>query len=310
MTRPFRFGIQMREPIPGSTWADTARQLEDTGFSTLTMPDHFTAQHAVTPSLTAAASATSDLRLSALVFGNDYRHPVVLAKEMATLDVISGGRMELGLGAGWMRTDYDEAGISYDAPGVRIDRLCESLAVIRGLFGAEPFSFEGDHYTITNMNGLPKPVQPSPPVLIGGGGKRMLTIAAREADIVGVTANLRAGEVGVDAIADVTPERFDEKLEWVRAGAGARFDDIELSVLVMSAIVTDDGPGSRQSMAELFTMSADLIAEVPVLTIGSAGEIADILRARRERWGFSYMIFQGPESIDALAPVVAELAGT
>jgi len=292
------------------SWADTARKVEDLRWSTLVMPDHFGDQLAVGPALAAAAEATSILRLGALVFGNDYRHPVVLAKEMATLDVLSGGRMELGIGAGWMRTDYDMAGMVYDQPGVRIDRLVESLAIIRGLFSDDPLDFTGEHYTISAMDLQPKPVQSPPPVLIGGGGKRMLGLAAREADIVGVTANLRAGEVGPDAIADVTAERFDEKLGWVREAAGDRFDGLELNVLVMSAQVTDARDSAVEGTAALFGMTPETVAEVPILLIGSAAEIADTLRARRERWGFNYVIMQDHATIEALAPVVAQLSGT
>lgn len=310
MTHPFRFGLQLTAPAPGMSWADTARKLEDTGWSSLVMPDHFEDQLAVGPALAVAAEATSTLRLGALVFGNDYRHPVVLAKEMATLDVLSDGRMEFGLGAGWMRTDYDKAGMVYDRPGVRIDRMLESLEIIRGLFGDGPVDFAGEHYTISGLNGLPKPVQSPPPVLIGGGGKRVLSIAGREADIVGVTANLRAGEVGPDALEDTTVERFDEKLGWVRAAAGDRFDDIELQVLVMSTQVTDDRTTALEGTGAVFGLSPEATAAMPMLLIGSAGEIAETLQERRERWGFSYVVVQDHATIDALAPVVAELTGT
>jgi probable F420-dependent oxidoreductase len=310
MTRPFRFGVQLSQPIPGSSWGDTARRIEQLGWSTLVMPDHFEDQLAVGPALAVAAEATSALRLGALVFGNDYRHPVVLAKDMATLDVLSDGRMELGLGAGWMRSDYEQAGMAYDRPGVRIDRMLESLAVIRGCFGDGPFDHDGAHYTIRGLDGLPKPVQTPPPVLIGGGGRRMLGIAAREADIVAVTANLAAGEVGPDAIADVTASRFDEKLGWVRDAAADRIDDIELNVLVMSAQVTDDRDAALEGTAALFGMTPAAVAESPILLIGTPAQIADDLRARRERWGFSYVVVQGHDAAEALAPVVAELTGT
>lgn len=310
MAHPFRFGIQLTGPAPGMSWGATAAKLEDLGWSSLVMPDHFEDQLAVGPALAAAAEATSTLRLGALVYGNDYRHPVVLAKEVATLDVLSEGRVELGLGAGWMRSDYDRAAMSYDRPGVRIDRMLESLEVIRGLFGGGPVDFTGDHYTISAMEGWPKPVQSPVPLLIGGGGRRMLGIAAREADIVGITANLRAGEVGPDAIADVTAERFDEKLEWVREAAGERFGDLELNVLVMSTQVTDDRTDALEGTAALFGMTPELVAEVPMLLIGSTGQIIDTLHARRERWGFTYVIVQDHATIEAMAPVVAELSGT
>ena len=310
MVRPFRFGIQLSNPAPGLTWAQTAAKVEDLGWSTLVMPDHFEDQLAVAPALAAAAEATSTLRLGALVFGNDYRHPVVLAKDTATLDVLSEGRVELGLGAGWMRTDYEKAGLPYDRPGVRIDRMLESLTVIRGLLGEGPVDFHGDYYDITGMEGMPRPVQSRVPLLIGGGGRRMLGIAAREADIVGVTANLKAGEVGADAIADVVPESFDRKLEWVRESAGDRFDDLELNVLVMSTQITDNRSAAVEGMASLFGLSTEVASDVPVLLIGSTAEIADTLRERRERWGFSYVVMQDHATVEAMAPVVAELTGT
>lgn len=310
MTRPFRFGLQINSASPGLTWADTARQVEELGFSTLVMPDHFEDQLAVAPALAVAAAATTTLRVGALVFGNDYRHPVVLAKDMATLDVLSDGRMEFGIGAGWMRTDYDAAGMSYDRPGERIDRMLESIEIIRGLFADGPVDFAGEHYTISGFEGLPKPVQSPPPLLIGGGGKRMLTIAAQQADIVGITANLRAGEVGPDAVADITPAKFDEKLAWVRDAAGERLDDIELNCLVMSTQVVDDRDAALAGTAALFGFDAADAAHTPILLVGSPDEIAGQLEERRERWGFSYVIVQGLDTAVALEPVVARLAGT
>ncbi|MDG2026132.1 MAG: TIGR03621 family F420-dependent LLM class oxidoreductase [Acidimicrobiales bacterium] len=310
MTRPFRFGVQIVHPESGLSWAETARRVEDAGFSTLVMPDHFEDQLAVGPALAVAAEATTDLRVGALVFGNDYRHPVILAKEMASVDVLSSGRMEFGIGAGWMRTDYIAAGMDYERPGLRIERMVEAIEIIRGLMGPDPVNFAGEHYTITAMNGLPKPIQSPPPLLIGGGGKRMLTIAAQQADIVGVTANLRAGEVGPDAVDDLSPEKFDEKLEWVRAAAGDRMDDIELNCLVMSTQITDDRQAALDGTGAMFGMDAETVGQTPILLIGSTDQIADHLRERRERWGFSYIIVQSMETVEALRPVVAELAGT
>ncbi|MFT5204231.1 MAG: putative F420-dependent oxidoreductase [Candidatus Aldehydirespiratoraceae bacterium] len=309
MAHKFRFGVQMTNATPGMTWGETARRIEELGFSALVMPDHFEDQLAVTPSLAVAAAATTTLRVGALVFGNDYRHPVILAKEMATLDVLSEGRMEFGIGAGWMKTDYDAAGLDYERPGLRIERMLESIEIIQGLFGPDPVTFAGDHYSITNMNGMPKPVQSAPPLLIGGGGKRMLTLAAQRADIVGVTANLKAGEVGADAIADITPARFDEKLEWVRAAAGDRMADIELSPLVMSTQVVDDRQAAVEGTAAMFGFSVEDAAATPILLIGSPDEIAEQLEERRERWGFSYIVVQGLDTAIALEPVVAKLTG-
>ncbi|MGI9600676.1 MAG: TIGR03621 family F420-dependent LLM class oxidoreductase, partial [Acidimicrobiales bacterium] len=255
------------------------------------------------------AAATTDLRVGTLVFGNDYRHPVVLAKELATIDVLSNGRLEVGLGAGWMRTDYEQAGLPYDRPGLRIERLVESIAVVRGCFGPDPFSFDGEHYQINNYSGQPKPVQAQPKLLVGGGGQRMLTTAGRLADIVGVTANLRAGEIGPDAVADSVGTAFDEKLEWVRAGAGDRFDDIELSSLTMNLQITDDRDAVLAGMAEMFGIDPGAAGDVPMLLIGTTDEICETLEARRERWGFSYPVLQGFD-FAAMTDIVGRLAGT
>ncbi len=177
-TKPFRFAAQLGSSPDGTAkgWAEQARRVEDLGYATLLMPDHFETQLAPIPALAAVADATSTLRMGSLVFGNDYRHPLVLAKEMATLDVLSNGRFEASLGAGWMRTDYEQAGITYDAPGVRVDRFSEAIAVIKGLLSTDgPFSFSGDHYSVTEHTLAPRPVQqPRPPLIIGGGGKRVL----------------------------------------------------------------------------------------------------------------------------------------
>ena len=312
MTHPFRFGAELRLPLPGLTWTQTAQRVEELGYSTLVVPDHFQDEFAPGPALAAAAAATTTLRLGAHVYCNDYRHPVMLAKEMATLDVLSNGRMDLGLGAGWMRSDYEEAGLDYDPPGVRIDRLIEALPIVRGLLGDGPVTFEGEHYTIRGMEGLPKPVQSPIPLVIGGGGRRMLSLAARHADIVGVNANLRSGEIGLDAINDMVAERFDEKLGWVRDAAGDRFAELELNVLV-SAQITSGGDATTamiEATATMFDKPPKVVAHTPVLLIGSVAEIADTLRRRRERWGFNYMVVQSANSdLAAFAPVIAELDG-
>ncbi len=313
MTHRFRFGVIMKLPLAGRTWAKSAKHVEDLGFSTLVVPDHFDDQLAVGPALADVAAATTTLRLGALVYGNDYRHPVMTAKEVATLDVLSNGRVELGLGAGWKRIDYDEAGMPYDRPGVRIDRMLESIEIIQGLLSDGPVTFAGEHYTINGLEGLPKPVQSHVPLVIGGGGPRMLRIAGRHADIVGVNANLRSGEVGLETMQDVlSAERFDQKLQWVREGAGDRFDQLEINILLQSVQVTSGGAATSEALeatAALFAQPASVIAEIPLTLIGSPAEIADALRQRRERWGFSYIVLQGDSDLDAFSAVIAELDG-
>ncbi|MEY3588166.1 MAG: hypothetical protein RJA47_762, partial [Actinomycetota bacterium] len=274
--RGFRFGVQASRAATAREWADLARRAEANGYDVLTMPDHFTDQLAPVPALMAAADATTDLRIGALVFDNDYKHPVVLAKELATIDLLSEGRLEIGLGAGWMISDYEEAGIPYDSPKVRIDRFVEGLRIIKGTMGEGPFSFAGDHYTVTNYNGLPKPVQqPCPPVLIGGGGKRVLSIAAREADIVGINGTLDAGVIGPEAVSTMTAAAVDEKVAIVAEAGAHRLADIEMNIRTFFVKVTDDRAGMINAVAGMFKIPAELIEDSPFGLIGSVDSIIE-----------------------------------
>ena len=195
------------------------------------MPDHFGQELAPLPAIAMAAAHTSTLRVGGLVFDNDYKHPAILAKEAATIDLLCDGRVELGIGAGWMKTDYDALGLPYDPPAVRVDRFEEAVKVIKGCFTGEPFSMQGEHYRITDYASWPVPVQkPGPPILIGGGGKRVLSVAGREADIVGVNPNLKAGEINAAAARDSLKEQTDRKIQWIRDAAGPRWDDIEIQM--------------------------------------------------------------------------------
>ncbi len=307
--RPFRFGVQLSGAPAGTSWADQARRIEDLGYAVATMPDHFTDQYAPMPALQAVLDATTTLRAGALVFDNDYKHPAVLAKELATMDVISGGRVEIGLGAGWMVADYEQTGMPYDRAGVRIDRMVEGLAVLRGAMSPGPFSFEGDHYTISNYDGTPKPVQSLPPVLIGGGGRRVLSIAAREADIVGINASLHAGRIRPDVIDTMTADFVAEKVAIVAEAGAHRLDDIELNIRTFFVRVTDDRAGAIETMSPTIGVHVSTLEDSPFALIGSTEQLIEQLLARREQYGFSYIIV-GPEVIDAFAPVVAALAGT
>ena len=307
--KPFRFGIQASSQPDKASWVNLAQRTEANGFDVLTMPDHFTDQLAPIPALMTAADNTTTLRIGALVWDNDYKHPVVLAKELATIDVLSGGRLELGLGAGWMISDYEQSGIIYDRPGVRIDRFIEGLDVIRGCMAAESFSYSGKHYTITNYNGLPKPIQaPCPPILIGGGGKRVLTYAAQHADIIGVNATLTAGVVGSEVIATMSAAAVDDKVAIVRNAVGGRINDIEMNIRAFMVNVTDDASGAVNRLASAMHVDDSMIAETPFALIGPPSKLIEDLLARRERWGFSYVIVGG-EDIESFAPVVAALRG-
>jgi probable F420-dependent oxidoreductase len=307
--RPFRFGIQASGASSRAEWVDLARRAEGHGFDVLTMPDHFGDQLAPMPAMMTAADVTEALRVCALVFDNDYKHPVVLAKELATMDLLSDGRMEIGLGAGWMRSDYDQAGIAYDSPGVRIDRFVEGLHIVRRAMQPGAFSYSGSHYTITDYDGLPKPVQSAPPVLIGGGGKRVLGIAAREADIVGINPSMHAGVIDGEAFNHMTAEAVDEKVAWVRAAAGERFAQIELNIRAFLVNVTPDGAAARERLAGALGVPAAMLETSPFALIGPPDELVERLLERRERWGFSYVIV-GQEDVEKFAPVVAALRGT
>ncbi len=310
MNRPFRFAVQASGASDGMAWTDLARRVESLGYATLSMPDHFGDQLAPVPAMAAAAAATTTLRIASLVFDNDYRHPVVLAKEMATLDVLSGGRVELGIGAGWLATDYQQSGIRHDPAGVRLERMAEAVCVMRGLMADGPFGFQGKHYTISNLDGRPKPVQrPHPPIVMGGGGRRMLSIAGREADIVGINANLGAGRVGPEMAADVTPAAFERKIGWVREAAGERFDQIELQVQAFFLAVTDDRDATAAAVGQGFGVDADQVLEIPLVLIGNVQELAEDLQRRRARFGISYITVPA-EMCEAFAPVVERLAGT
>ena len=308
--RRFRFGVQCATATSGDEWAATARRAEDLGYDTLHLPDHFGDQLAPIPAMMAAAAATTRLRVGALVFDNDYKHPVVLAKELATIDRLSGGRVEIGLGSGWMATDYQQSGIPYDAPKVRVDRFEEGLQVILGLLGPEPVTFEGEHYRITGLDGLPKPVQsPRPPILIGGGKKRMLTLAGRHADIVGINPTMPNGAADADAAATGTAEETDRKLAWVKEAAGDRYDDLEINLLVLGCFVTDDRVALAEQFAPLFGLTTEALLGFPHVLVGTTDQIIETLQERRERWDASYIVVQA-DALEAMAPVVAALAGT
>ena len=307
--KPFRFGIQAASQPDRASWVGLAKRAEANGFDVLTMPDHFGDQLAPVPALMAAADATESLRVGALVWDNDYKHPVVLAKELATIDVLSGGRLELGIGAGWMISDYEQSGIAYDRAGVRIDRFIEGLDVIRGCFAEGAFSFSGKHYNVTNYNGLPKPIQsPYPPILIGGGGRRVLSYAAQHADIIGINATLTSGAVGPEAFSTMTAEAVDDKVDIVRSAVTDRLAHIEMNIRAYMVNVTDDAPGSIERFAKTMGVETKMMAETPFALIGPPAKLIEDLLARRERWGFSYIIVGGAD-VDSFAPVVAALRG-
>ncbi len=307
--RPFRFGVQASTAASREQWVSFAQRVEGNGYDVLTMPDHFDKQLAPLPALMTVANATTRLRVGALVWDNDYKHPLVLAKELATMDVLSDGRIEIGIGAGWTITDYEKAGMVYDPPKVRIDRLVEGVAIIKAAMSEGHFSHAGTHYTITDYDGFPKPVQkPGPPILIGGGGKRVLSFAAREADIIGVNGTMTAGAIGPAAFDTMTAEAVDEKVAIVRAAAGDRIADIELNVRAYMLNITNERATTINSFADMLGVPASFMEHSPFALIGTTAQIVEDLLARRERWGFSYISVSAGD-VDSFAPVVAELSG-
>lgn len=308
--RAFRFGVQLSRAASGAAWRQTARAIEDLGYSTLFIPDHFEDQFGPLVALTVAAEATTTLRVGSLVFGNDYRHPVVLAKEIATLDLFSEGRVEFGLGAGWMTSDYEQSGMTEDDPAVRISRMEESLAVMKALWSEGEATFRGKHYEVTGAHGAPTPAQrPHPPIIIGGGGKRVLSLAAREADIVGVNPSLAAGVIGKEVIETTTASYYDRRFAWIKEAAGDRLDRLELQCLTFLVQIVPDRVAATDRLASFLSVSPEHLDGAPVALIGTTDEIIERLIERRERFGLSYIVVH-EEEMEAFAPVVATLTGT
>ena len=310
---PFRFGVQFSKSASGDDYRATVRRIEDLGYSTVFCPDHFDDQWAPTVALTVAAEATTDLRVATLVYDVDYRHPVVLAKEIATLDLVSNGRVEFGIGAGWMSDDYDTAGIPFDKAGIRIDRMVEAIDVVRGLWSGQPLNFQGEHYVVRDMTGAPSPCQPGgPPIIVGGGGKRVLTEAARRADIVGLNASLHSGSVGPETALSALGERFLERRNWVEEAAGERFSQLELQMnTFMTAVTatTAEADEMIEGMAPMFGLSPDQARTIPMVLAGTVNDVCEQLHHHRELYGTSYWVIHEGE-VDAMAPVVAKMSGT
>jgi probable F420-dependent oxidoreductase len=305
---PFRFGIQLHKAPSGDAWREMARQAEDLGYSTMFLPDHFGEEWSPTVPLTVAAASTSSLKVGALVYDNDYRHPLVLARDIAAMDFLFPGRVEFGLGAGWKTTDYDESGIALDSPKVRIARMGEALDVMKRLWTEDAVTFVGDHYSLTAATCFPRPATVGgPKIIVGGGGPKVLAMAAKHADIIGVNPELTSGVAGIEAAKTAIADRYHERIGWIRNAAGDRFADIELQVLGQIEQVTDDRIDFASKMAPLFGLSPEAALQMPIVMVGTVEEICADLIERRETFGFSYIVVH---DLDAFAPIVARLAGT
>jgi probable F420-dependent oxidoreductase len=305
--RPFRFGTGGYQAKSRDELITLIRKIEDFGYAVFAMPDHFEPILAPFTTLMAVADITSTLRFSCTVFANDFRHPAVLAKEAATLDLLSGGRFELGLGTGYLAPDYAMTGISLDPPGVRVSRLVESIQIVKGLFADAPVTFTGTYYAITGLEGHPKPFQrPHPPIMIAGGGKRMLSLAAREADIVGLMMQSRGP--GLDFL-DSSTAVTAQQVAWVQQAAGDRFDALEINTLLFGVVVTDQRQRAAEQLARAFGTTAEQVLDSVHFLVGTVDHMSEAIELWRERFGISYILVL-PEYMDALAPVVARLAGT
>jgi probable F420-dependent oxidoreductase len=313
-SKPFRFLADAFDVTTARELGERARAAESVGVTTLVLPDHLVPQLAPIPYLATVAAATERLRISAFVHNNDLRHPAVLAQDLATLDVLSDGRLDVAIGAGWNEPEYRAIGIPFDPIRIRQARLAEAIAVLKGCFGEGSFSFAGEHYTITDYDAYPKPIQkPHPPFFIGGGGRRTLELAGREADIVGLAPRILSGQRADSA--SITWAATEEKLGWVRAAAGDRFGDLEINVYPSQwpIVVTDDLRGEARMVIERMKEKTGVeltereVIDSPHIFIGSIDRFVEKFSELRERLGINSFLVGG---LDDLGPVVERLAGT
>lgn len=319
--KPFRFGVQSYYAKSGADWREQARAAESLGYSALHLADHLigpgpalsATNHpeqnlSAVPAMAVAAEVTTTLKIGCRVFCTDYRNPVLLAKDIATLDMFSEGRLEVGLGAGWLQGEYEAIGIPFNGAGVRIDRFEETLAVLRACLGAGEVNVQGNHVHAVGFEGVPKP-KTLPPLMIGGGAKRMLGIAGREADIVSINFDNSSGKIGPAGVGSSTAELTASKIGWIRAGAGARFDSIEIEIGAYFTIITDQRGVTLEKMGPMLGLSAEEFGSHPHALVGSVDAICEQLIERRETYGISYVTV-GRSVMEAFAPVVARLCGT
>lgn len=304
---PFRFAVTASHARTAEAWTGLARRAEEIGYSSVMVPDHLTGQLSPIAAIATAAAVTTRLRVGGFVFANDFRHPLILAREAATLDVLSNGRLELGIGAGWRTGDYRQLGMPYDTPGRRIDRLAEATPLIKRLLSGETVTHEGAHYRLGEARALPRPVQrPHPPILMGGGGPRMLRLAAREADIVGFIPQFSPR--GRPMLTDVSEAALDRKVALVREAAGDRFDRLELNLFIGDAGMVGSGASVPGSMLTAVKWAATGMVGSPYVLYGTLARLRDLLERRRDRTGISYYAIR-QDSMAAMAPLVEALAG-
>lgn len=324
--KPFRFSLQCFNTDSPANWRTLIAKTEDLGYSTFYLADHFLSTGpaldstfhppqmlAAVPAIAMALEQTKTLRVGCRVFCNDYRHPIILAKEAATMDYLSEGRLEFGLGAGWIKNEYEAVNLPFDAFPERFARFAETVHAYKAFMGGEPLAIDGESIRWSGFHGTPSPAQsPWPPLMIGGGSKKILEFAGQEADIVSLNFNNRAGMLGPDGMASGLADATARKIEWIRNGAGDRFDDIELEIGAYNTIITDHQAPTAAAIGEALGMSAEDILSHPHCLIGSVDYICDELERRREAYGISYVaVLDDGENnmVEAFAPVVARLSG-
>jgi probable F420-dependent oxidoreductase len=322
VTKPFRFGCQYFAPRTAADWTETVRRAESLGFSTLHIADHYlgpgpaldAAAHpvqsvAAIPAMATAAAVSDTINVGSRVLCVDYHHPVVLAKELATIDMLSGGRLEVGLGAGWINSEYEALGIDMDRAGVRLDRLAEVVGLLRSWFAGGELNVVGDHVHATGFKPLPKVASPpGPKIMIGGGAQRVLTMAGALADIVSINFDNSSGALGPAGVQTGSADATDAKLGWIRAGAGDRYEELEIEIGGYFTTVTDDAAAVAEAMAPMFGMEPQAFRDNPHTWIGSVDEICELAEQRRERFDINYITI-GAEVMEDFAPVVERLSG-
>ena len=319
--RPIRFGYTGGQSSKRAKLLESARTVEALGYSTFGLADHFVRPFAPLVAGQAVADATTTLRVTQTVLAQDFREPAVLAKELATLDVLSEGRLQVGLGAGWLQQEYEDASMRFDSASVRIARLEEATIVLKGLFGDDPFSFSGEHYRINSLQGRPTPIQrPRPPIMIGGGGRKVLSVAARHADIVQLMPSNRGGRTSLDPSQFSAPA-IEEKIGWIADAAGSRFDEIELSAQLLECAVTEQPEQYLGDLADRIAgvvermggaridLGQDDLRRSPIVAVGTLDDVCEQLLETRERYGISYFTAPIDARPEVLGPVIERLAG-
>jgi len=324
--KPFRFSVQSFNTDSPASWRELIAKTEALGYSTFFLADHFLSRGpamdatyhppqllAAIPAIAMALEQTRTLRVGCRVFCNDYHLPVILAKEAATLDYLSGGRLEFGIGAGWIRNEYEAVNLPFDAFPERLSRLAEFVHAYKAFMAGEPLDIDGESIRWSGFSGTPAPAQqPWPPLMIGGGSRKILEFAGREADIVSLNFNNRAGMLGPDGMASGLAGATARKIEWIKNGAGSRFGELELEIGAYNTIITDQQQPTAAAIGEALGMSAGDILSHPHCLIGSVDYICEELERRREAYGISYVaVLDDGENnmVEAFAPVVARLAG-